>query len=59
VKVLLIHHTDRGTLTFTDEFKRAIQDQVGAGRRVVHGPRRGRAPVSGSHRNGFQPSAAN
>jgi carbonic anhydrase len=29
-EVILIHHTDCGMLTFTDdEFKRAIQDEVG------------------------------
>jgi carbonic anhydrase len=29
-EIVLIHHTDRGMLTFTDDgFKRAIQDETG------------------------------
>jgi carbonic anhydrase len=49
-EIVLIHHTDCGMLTFTDdEFKRAVQDEVGIkpewGARVVHRPRRGRPPV--------------
>ncbi|MFJ9370795.1 beta-class carbonic anhydrase [Nocardia sp. NPDC101769] len=31
-EIILIHHTDCGTLTFTDDqFERAIQDEVGVG----------------------------
>jgi carbonic anhydrase len=28
-EIVLIHHTDCGMLTFTDEFKRSVQDDVG------------------------------
>ena len=49
-EIILIHHTDCGMLTFTDdEFKRQIQDETGikpaVGRRGVRRPRRGRPPV--------------
>jgi hypothetical protein len=49
-EIILIHHTDCGMLTFTDdEFKAAIQGrdrhQAGLGGRGLHRPRRGRPPV--------------
>ena len=53
-EIILIHHTDCGMLTFTDDaFKRAVQDDVGikpdVGRRGVRRPRRGRPPVDRAH----------
>jgi hypothetical protein len=53
-EIILIHHTDCGMLTFTDdEFKRSVQegrgDQARVGGRGVPRPRRGRAPVGRSH----------
>ena len=49
-EIILIHHTDCGMLTFTDDdFKAAIEtgdrDQAGVGGRGIHRPRPGRAPV--------------
>ena len=49
-EIILIHHTDCGMLTFTDdEFKRSIQDETGlkpaVGGRGVHQPGRRRAAV--------------
>ena len=49
-EIILIHHTDCGMLTFTDdEFKAAIQardrDQAGLVGRGLHRSRRGRPPV--------------
>ena len=49
-EIMLIHHTDCGMLTFTDDaFKRSIQDDTGIkpalGCRGLPRPGRGRAPV--------------
>ena len=49
-EIVLIHHTDCGMLTFTDdEFKAGDpggdRDQAGLGGRGLHRPRRGRPPV--------------
>ena len=49
-EIILIHHTDCGMLTFTDdEFKRSVQDddrhQARVGGRGLPRPRRGRPPV--------------
>ena len=49
-EIILIHHTDCGMLTFTDdEFKRQIEEDTGhqarVGGRGVRRPRRGRPPV--------------
>ena len=53
-EIILIHHTDCGMLTFTDdEFKRSVQDDTGhqarVGRRGVLRSRRGRASVDRPH----------
>ena len=53
-EIILIHHTDCGMLTFTDdEFKRAhpgrARDQAGVGGRGVRRRRRGRPPVDRPH----------
>ena len=53
-EIILIHHTDCGMLTFTDdEFKRSVpgrrRDQARVGRRGLLRPRRGRAPVDRPH----------
>ena len=53
-EIILIHHTDCGMLTFTDDdFKRQIQDDTGhqarVGGRGLRRPRRGRAPVDRPH----------
>ena len=53
-EIILIHHTDCGMLTFTDDvFKKSVQDETGIkprlGGRGVHRPRRGRPPVDRPH----------
>ena len=53
-EIILIHHTDCGMLTFTDDdFKRSVQDDVGhqarVGGRGLRRPRRGRPPVDRPH----------
>lgn len=52
-EIILLHHTDCGMLTFTDDdFKRAIQDETGIRlvARVVPRRRRGRPSVAAPHR---------
>ena len=54
-EIILIHHTDCGMLTFTDDdFKRSIQDETGlqarVGGRGVPGRGRGRASVDSPDR---------
>ena len=49
-EIILIHHTDCGMLTFTDDALQEVgpgrdRDHAGVGRRGVHRPRRGRPPV--------------
>ena len=53
-EIILIHHTDCGMLTFTDdEFRQSVQDgdrhQAAMGRRGLRRPRGGRAPVDRAH----------
>ncbi len=61
-EIILIHHTDCGMLTFTDnEFKAEIEADTGlgtsVGTRVFPGPRSGREAVSGADRGQPVPPA--